>query len=136
VGVQKFIPNEFGQNSQHRGVREKLPAKINDYLRSFQKARGNSVEWVGIATGTILDQDLLSEKLGIDLKWQSASVHGDSPTLLILATSLHRIGQLVSRILECWNFAKNSYVHATGCITSARQIVDLLEREMNVRFFV
>jgi hypothetical protein len=145
ASVSRFVPNEFGLDSQHRGVREKLPAynaraRASSYLRSLQKNCGTdeigALEWTALATGTILDQDLLSGKLGIDLKWQSASLSGNSANDLFPATSLHRIGELVASMLERWDTVKNSYIYAAGCITSAQQIIDLLEQEMGVKFAV
>jgi hypothetical protein len=145
AGVPRFIPNEFGLDSQNCVIREKLPAydakaRVSDYLCSLQKdggsEQGKFIEWVALGVGTVLDQDLLSGKLGVDLKWQSASFPGDSPNDLFLATSLRRVGELVSSVLERWDVVKNSYVYAAGCITSAQQVIDLLEREMQVKFLV
>jgi hypothetical protein len=139
--IRRFVPNEFGLDSQNHRIRDKLPAydaraRVIEYLRSPEIKDGRNLEWVAFATGTILDEDLLSGKVGIDLKWQSASLPCQDLNQSVSATSLARVGELVSSIFEHWESVKNSFIYAAGCMTSAQEIIDLLEKEMGVEFVV
>ncbi len=57
AGVKRFIPSEFGSNSQNQGAREIFPmmapkAKLVEYLKSRESA---GMTWTAIATGIFLD---------------------------------------------------------------------------------
>jgi hypothetical protein len=75
--------------------------------------------------------------LGVDLKWQSASLpSGLSTADVFPATSLERIGTLISRVIERWLCVRNSYVYAAGCLTTTSQVIELLETETGANFVV
>ena len=57
AGVKRFIPSEFGSNSQNQGALQIFPmmgpkAKLIDYLRSKESS---GITWTAIATGLFLD---------------------------------------------------------------------------------
>src|SRR5207253_2112023 len=77
--IARFVPAEFTHDSLNQKIQDRLPpsrerARTIEYLQ--QQAKDGRIEWVGIATGTTLDRELLSGNLGFDLKWQSATLHG------------------------------------------------------------
>jgi hypothetical protein len=102
-----------------------------DYLRNFE----DHLDYVALAVGTLLDHELLNGKLGFDLKWHSASVPGDARTRFP-ATSLARVGELITAALSRWSKVKNSYLYANGCITSAEEVVDYLCKETKAEWVV
>lgn len=134
--VTRFIPNEFGLDSQSAMVRERLPSyKVrHDVLKYLETLRGQ-IEWVGLAVGTILDHELLNGKLGFDLKWQSASIPGDRDTTFPV-TSLARVGELVLALVQHWSSFQGSYLYANGCMTSAGAIGRALEQEIGAEWVI
>jgi hypothetical protein len=141
ANTPRFIPNEFGLDSQIRSIRDKLPAydaraRVIEYLRAPEINDRGGLEWVALATGTRLDEDLLSGSLGIDLKGQSASLPCQNLNQSFPVISLARSGELVSHILEHWESVKTSFLYVAGCMTSAQQVIDHLEKEMGVNFVV
>lgn len=158
AGVRRFIPNEFGQDSLNEAVQARLPpsrerARVIQYLKDAQgqsdrgvgainggerdaatngegratDGTGAKLEWVAAAVGCILDQKLISGDLGFDLKWQSATVHGTGSEQFAV-TSLARIGVVVDSIIQRWEAVKNRYLYACGCIATANQIVEFLQK--------
>lgn len=131
VGVRRFMPHEFGQDSMNTGVQERIPpnavrARLVDRLRC---AHGTStlLEWVAVAVGCILDSMLASGDIGFDLQWQSATIHG-SGSEHFAATSLRRVGIVTASIIRNWNKVKNQYLYAASALTSAKEVVACLER--------
>lgn len=130
-GVQRFIPAEFGQDTLNEQIQERLPpsrerARVIEYLR--EKAAESRIKWVGVATGSLLDNGIISGDLGFDLKWQSATVHGNG-TETFAASSTAWVGEIVSAVVEHWEEVKNHYIYAAGVITSANDVVKGLEEK-------
>jgi hypothetical protein len=90
---------------------------------------------VGIATGCLLDHVLISGTLGFDLKWHSASLAGRGAELFP-ATSLTRVGDVVAKVIHKWDRARNTYLYANGCTTSANQVVEFLQKATRAQWAV
>ena len=57
-GVKRFIPSEFGSNTNNKEAQELVPifsrkVEIKDYLES---QIGNGLTWTGIVTGPVFDR--------------------------------------------------------------------------------
>lgn len=138
AGIKKFIPNEFGFDSGNPEIQRRLPAyeargELIQYLKTKQEEK--QLEWVGLAVGTIFDHELISGKIGFDLKWHSASIPGRGSTHFP-ATSLKRVGDLVAAVILRWSSVKNTYLYASGCIASADQVVLCLQMETKANWVV
>lgn len=136
--VPRFIAPEFGQDSLNGTIQERLPpsrerARMIEYLG--EQASNGKITWVGIATGTTLDRGLLSGNLGVDLKWQSATMHGEGHEHFAASSSAW-IGQVTLAVIEYWEQVKNTYLYAAGLITSANEVVKSLERATAKQFEV
>jgi hypothetical protein len=134
--VKSFIPNEFGLDSRNLIIQELLPSyrarsEVIEYLGPMQ----SRLQWVAIAVGTILDHELMSGKIGFDLKWHSASIPG-CKTSRFPATSLARVGQLVAKVVESWSTVQNRYLYAAGCGPSVDEVLKLLEKETGADWVV
>ncbi|KAK0650355.1 hypothetical protein DIS24_g6830 [Lasiodiplodia hormozganensis] len=81
--------------------------------------------WVAVAAGTLLGEKL--EDLGFDVKWQSATVYGSGGEAFAVS-SLAWIGRLVARVVERWDSVKNNYLYAAGCVTTADEVVECLQK--------
>ncbi|KAK3708965.1 hypothetical protein LTR37_011129 [Vermiconidia calcicola] len=130
AGIPQFIPSEFGQDSLNTCVQERLPpsrerARVIKYLE--RQADDGHISWVAVATGSALDRGLLSGNLGFDLKWQSATLHGEG-TERFAASSSAWIGRVVLAVIERWQEVKNQYLYVAGVTTSANEVIDQLEK--------
>ncbi|EKG17098.1 hypothetical protein MPH_05670 [Macrophomina phaseolina MS6] len=83
--------------------------------------------WVALATGTLLDRRLVSGDLGFDIKWQSATVHGSGKEEFAVS-SLVWVGRLVARVMERWDSVRNRYLYAAGCVTTADEVIECLQK--------
>ena len=130
AGVPRFIPYEFGQDSLNEKVQERLPphkerARTIDYLG--QLSADDKISWVAIATGADLDRGLLNSNLGFDIKWQSATLHGQGNTRFA-ASSSSWTGRVVLAVLQNWQSVENQYIYAAGLTVSGDELVAALEK--------
>ncbi|USW56133.1 Putative NmrA-like domain, NAD(P)-binding domain superfamily [Septoria linicola] len=128
-GIKRFVPSEFGQDSQNAALQERLPplkgrSQVIDYLKELSK--GDKIEWVAAATGTQLDQALISGNIGFDFKWQSVTIHGTGKEQFA-ASSTNWNGAVATGILRHWEQVKNQYLYASGLVTSANACLDALQ---------
>ncbi|KAI8936671.1 hypothetical protein NX059_007068 [Plenodomus lindquistii] len=131
VGVQRFMPHEFGQDTLNKEVQRRIVKyagrfKVIKHLQNQYK-EGPILEWVGLATGYTLDTNLISGSLGFDMEWHSATIHGIG-TEPFAVSSLHRVGQAVVRVVQNWDDVKNQYLYTCGTITSANEILRSAEK--------
>lgn len=104
-----------------------------EYLK--QKSKEGKISWIGIATGTTLDRGLLSGNLGFDIKWQSATLHGQGDERFP-ASSSPWIGKVVTAVIEHWENVRNQYLYAAGLLVTANEVVSALEKETQKTFEV
>ncbi|KAK6439294.1 hypothetical protein LTR95_004493 [Oleoguttula sp. CCFEE 5521] len=130
AGIPRIIPAEFSHDTLNPEICERLPPhkqrkKVIDHLRSL--ASEGKIDWCGIATGVLLDYGLLSGDLGFELKWQSATIHGDGAQKFP-ASSVEWIGRAVTTAVKSWEDVKNEYIYLNGLVTSGDEIVRTLEK--------
>lgn len=123
------------------GVQERLQpsrgrGKVIEYLKSLSGDGGggsSKLSWVGIATGVDLDRGLLNGNLGFDIKWQSATLHGQGHERFA-ASSSSWIGRVVLAVIQHWDTVANRYVYAAGLTTSGDEVVAALEKATGQEF--
>jgi hypothetical protein len=131
AGVKRYMPDEFGHDSLNKRIQERMPrvaarAKTIGYLRNLSSSRGTEFEWAAIACGYVLDTALISGNFGIDMLWQSATIHGTGDERFA-ATSLRRAGTAVASVIRHWDEIKNQYLYSAGTVTSAREVLACLD---------
>lgn len=136
--VSRFIAPEFGQDSLNEQVQERLPpnrakARVIKYLQ--EQAAEKRISWAAIATGVDLDRGLMNGKLGFDIKWQSATLHGQGHEHFA-ASSSSWIGKVVLAVIRHWQEVQNQYLYAAGTITTANGIVASFEKVTGKKFEV
>lgn len=139
AGVQRFMPHEFGHDTLNRRISERVlnvagRAKVIEHLRTVSMA-SSDFEWVGVATGYTLDTGLIGGNLGFDMQWHSATIHGIG-TEIFAVSSLQRVGQVVARVVDCWDKVKNQYMYAAGALTSANEVLRSAEKATQREFTV
>ncbi|KAK4548735.1 hypothetical protein LTR36_008508 [Oleoguttula mirabilis] len=127
--VTRFVPAEFGHDSLNEKIQERLPplrekARTIEYLNRL--SAGGRISWVAIATGCLLDYGLQSGNLGFDLKWQSATLHGNGDERFA-ASSVHWLGQVVRSVITHWDQVQNRYLYVAGTVTSSNEVLQCLE---------
>lgn len=73
--------------------------------------------------------------MGLDLEWHSATIHGIG-TETFAASSLQRVGQVVTRVIDHWEEVKNQYIYAAGVLTSANEVLRSAEKAIQREFTV
>ena len=139
AGVRRFMPHEFGHDTLNQEISKRIVksagrARVIKHLQAVTTDT-DGFEWVGVATGYTLDTGLISGNMGFDLEWHSATVHGLG-TETFAASSLQRVGQVVSRILLHWGKLKNHYIYAAGLLTSANEVLRSVEKATQHEFTV
>jgi hypothetical protein len=134
------MPNEFGLDSQNPHIRTRLPsyetrARVLEYLQELQ-AKGRDIDYVALTTGLILDRAIVDKNvLGIELKWQSASLPGNG-TQQIPVVSLERVGLLVAAVVRNWAALRNSRLYASSALTTLAQVIEYLQAAMKTNMEV
>lgn len=138
AGVPRFMPAEFGQDSLNSKIQDRLPpskerARTIEYLR--QLSDDGRISWAAVATGIALDRGILNENLGFDIKWQSATLHGQGRERFAASSALW-VGRAALAVIERWGDVENQYLYVAGMVTSADEVIDSLQRATGHNFEV
>lgn len=139
AGVRRFMPHEFGHDTLNKKISRRIlksagRAKVIEHLRTVAMTT-HGLTWVGVATGYTLDTGLINGTMGFDLEWHSATIHGLG-TEIFAASSLQRVGQVVSRVITHWDEVKNQYIYAASLLTSANEVLRSVEKTTQREFTV
>ncbi|KAL3417505.1 NmrA-like family protein [Phlyctema vagabunda] len=136
-GVQRFIPSEFGVDTQSldassdrdRAIASILKAKIDTvaYLKKVA-AEHATFTWTGIATSLFFDWGLKVGSLGFSIAKKSATIY-DSGNEAFLGTNLSTIGQAVVAVLQQPQQTANRYLNIASFTTTQNEVRALLEAE-------
>ncbi|KAK3064072.1 hypothetical protein LTS18_010347 [Coniosporium uncinatum] len=147
AGVPRFMPAEFGYDSLNEAVGERLPpsrerGRVIEYLREKSSSREDGggggdgrFGWCAVATGSELERGLLGGNLGVDLKWQSATLVGTGKEVFA-ASSDAWVGRVVKAVVERWEEVQGRYLYAAGMTVSAAEVVERLEKYGGKKFEV
>ena len=128
-----FIPCEFSYDTQSAKICDAFPpcaarAKVLNYLR--EKCQENEdFQWTGIATGCLLENELVVGLLGFDLVWKSGTLYGDGKEKFPCGT-VDGIGKSVLDVLEGLGKGKclREYLYRNEFLTSQSEILMMLEK--------
>ncbi|KAF2017190.1 NAD(P)-binding protein [Aaosphaeria arxii CBS 175.79] len=128
AGVKRFIPSEFGSNTQNPRALELVPAfgvknGVVDYLISKQDA----ISWTGIITGPFIDWAMNSGLLGYNAATKTVTLI-DEGTGEISCTPLRQVGEAVVKSLENADLTKNQIVYVSSFQTSQVEILSTVEK--------
>ncbi|CAN9154144.1 unnamed protein product [Alternaria alternata] len=128
AGVKRFLPSEYGPNTQDPRVVEFipiLPSKMQtvDYLRSKE----DRMEWTSLVTGLWFDWALRDGHLGFDLVTKTATLTDDGNTEFTVST-LESVGKAILKILEHPEETKNIYVYTSSFNLSQDNLLTVLEK--------
>lgn len=128
AGVKRFIPSEFGGNTQDESVVKAFrvfgpKVQVLDYLKSKE----SQISWTAIFTGPFFDWGLTVGFLGFDAKSKTATLFDDGKATFS-ATSLLQIGLATIKSLEKPDLTKNQAVLIAGHTTSQSEILAVVEK--------
>ena len=144
AGVKRVIPSEFGANNLDSRATSLVPVyelkgKMLRYLMQKAEESNGALTWTSIACGSWLDWGLDPAKsgnfLGIDVKGRKATVW-DSGRSRFSVTTSENTGMGVARVLMDAEGTANKQVFLSDFVTSAREIIDSLERQTGERWEV
>lgn len=129
AGVKRFIPAEFGANSQDKGATELVPIfamknQVTDYLRT-KEAKG--LTWSAIVTGAFFDWGLQTGFLGFDLAARKAQIY-DSGNVKWSATTLSSVGLSVTGTLKNAEKTANQHIFVDSFTISQNELLASLEK--------
>ncbi|KAJ4297768.1 hypothetical protein N0V90_005663 [Kalmusia sp. IMI 367209] len=128
AGVKRYIPSEFGSNTDNPRVLEVVPpfqgkVAIQNYLKSKQ----NEISWTTVVNGPFFDWGLKVGFIGINGQTKTATLidGGKAP---FSATNLRQVGLGVVKILEKAEETKNKVVYLSSFETSQKELLEAAEK--------
>ncbi|KAK6345795.1 hypothetical protein TWF730_010138 [Orbilia blumenaviensis] len=127
-GVKRFIPSEFGSNTNNKEAQALVPifsrkVEIKEYLES---QTGSGLTWTGIVTGPVFDRSLRLGFLGFDIPARRATIYdlGDRP---FTASTIAQVSSAVVGVLQNPDKTENKYVYIGSFTTTQNEILATLE---------
>jgi len=140
AGVKRFIPSEFGVNTQSLedspGLKAILKAKIEtaEYLKEVA-ASTPGFSWTGISTGLFFDWGLKVGSLGFNIPNKTATIF-DSGNEPFQGTNLASIGAAIASVLQHPSLTANKYLRIASFTVTQNQILAILESETGTKWEV
>jgi uncharacterized protein YbjT (DUF2867 family) len=128
AGVKRFLPSEFGSNTEDPRTRAIVPvfeAKLGTV--NYLKSKESEISWTSIVNGPFFDWGLKVGFLGFNAADKAATLY-DNGAATFSTTNLHTIGLAVVKALENAEATKNQYVYISGFQTSQKQILEAAEK--------
>ncbi|KAF8849516.1 NmrA-like family protein [Acephala macrosclerotiorum] len=138
AGVKRFIPSEFGLNTQKvtGGAKKILGTKIALQEQLAKAATANpSFSWTGVSTGLFFDWGLKVGSLGFKAKEKKATIF-DSGNEPFTGTNLPFIGLAIAAILKNPAPTANKYIEIASFVTTQNEILKLFEEESGSKWAV
>lgn len=127
AGVQRFVPSEFGINTQDDRTRTIIPvlnAKVETL--KYLKGKEDQISWSVFITGMFFDWCLKIGILGFDASSKTATLFDDGKATFS-TTNNHTIGLALVKALEKPETTKNQHIYVSSFQTSQREILSAIE---------
>jgi len=139
AGVSRYIPSEFGHNTNNDKVRAIVPLfnskrKIVELL----KTKESQLSWTGIVTGLFFDWGFKAGFTGFDVPNAKATIwdEGDIP---LSTTNLPLIGATIVKLLTdpaAYEDSKNKYIYTASHTLTQKQVLAAVEKATGKTFEV
>ncbi|KAH8598248.1 hypothetical protein B0O99DRAFT_684292 [Bisporella sp. PMI_857] len=129
AGVKRFIPSEFGCNTQNKNTTDLIPifgfkAKRIDYLKE-QESKGLS--WTAIEAGAGFDYGLQFGLVGFNINTSEALIV-DGGSLPFSTTNLSQIGNAVVAVLKKPAATSNQFIYIDSFTATQNEILEEFEK--------
>lgn len=127
AGVKRFIPSEFGSNTDNKDAQQLVPVfsrkvEIREYLESRV---ADGLTWTGIVVGPVFDRSLKLGFLGFDILAKRATIY-DSGDRRFTTSTLALVASAVVGVLLNPEQTANKYVYVGSFTTSQNEILAAL----------
>jgi hypothetical protein len=130
------MPAEFSHDSLNPAIQTLLPPHAERArVLAFLAERQDAIAWVGLATGLDVGRRLLDGNMGVDVQWQSASVHGTGDEVFAASTPGF-VGETVMAVMGHFEKCRNRYLCVSEVGASYGRILAVLEAQMGCGFEV
>ncbi|KAF3941854.1 hypothetical protein ABW19_dt0206704 [Dactylella cylindrospora] len=127
-GVKRFIPSEFGSNTNNKEAQELVPVfsrkvEVKEYLEEKIK---EGLTWTGIVVGPVFDRSLKLGLLGFDIPSRKATIYdsGDRP---FTTSTLSLVSAAVVSALSNPEETANKYIYVGSFTTTQNEVLSILE---------
>ncbi|KAG0648086.1 Bifunctional pinoresinol-lariciresinol reductase 2 [Hyphodiscus hymeniophilus] len=131
AGVKRFIPSEYGVNTQHMegGIAKILNGKkaTMDLLKKHA-AENATFSWTGLSNSMFFDWGLKVGSLGFSLREKTAIIF-DSGNEPFNGTNVGTIGLAIASILQHPAKTANRYLNIASFTTTQNTLLKILEEE-------
>lgn len=137
AGVKRYIPGEFGSNTEVPEVNAAVPLfqsklDVQKYLKGKEK---EGLTWTGVLNGPFFDWGLRLGFMGFDLKEKKALIY-DGGNNYTDMTILPTVGKAVLGVLQHPEETANRYVRVNSYYTTQNQILAALEKATGTKWAV
>ncbi|KAH8882089.1 NmrA-like family protein [Thozetella sp. PMI_491] len=137
AGVQRFIPSEFGSNTQNQKTVSIFPmvAAKAKFTKDLQAMEGTGLTWTAICTGMFTDIGLATGFIGFDIKGHKATIWDDG-NHKFSSTTRANVARAVLGVLKNPEATENRYVFVSSFEISFNEILSTLEKAQGVKYAV
>ncbi|EPS37129.1 hypothetical protein H072_9275 [Dactylellina haptotyla CBS 200.50] len=127
-GVKRFIPSEFGSNTENKEAQELVPVfsrkvEIKEYL---ERNKDRGLTWTGLVVGPVFDRSLKLGFLGFDIPSRRATIY-DKGDRRFTASTLAQVASAVVGILLNPVETANKFMYIGSFTTSQTEILQVLK---------
>jgi hypothetical protein len=128
AGVKRFIPSDFGSNTQDARVLAQVPI-FQDKVDTvkYLKTKEDAISWSSVITSPFFDWGLKVGFLGFDASTKTAELIDDGKATFS-STNLRGIGRAVVEVLQKPDLTKNQYVFISSFQTTQKEILEIAEK--------
>ena len=131
AGVQRFLPSEFGVDSNHPNIETVLPyINKKTQIIKYLKAKEDKISWTSIIVGSYFDWTFANPRwMGWDVPNGKATIF-DGGDVEFEATNVPQIGRAIAAALspEHVNETANQYVYINSFTLTQNKVLAVLEK--------
>ncbi|KAK4221308.1 NAD(P)-binding protein [Podospora fimiseda] len=136
AGVKRFFPSEYGLNNMRDDTQALCSVfKEKGTIQKYLREREDQIEWTSIACGTWLKWSFEHGFLGIDVKGKKTRYWDDGEGRFSINTEGLTAKAMVKAVTSHWEETRNRIVFLSEVVTSQREIVEEVERQMGGKKF-
>jgi len=123
AGVKRFIPSDFGSDTSDTRAQAIVPFyTIKADIIAYLKSKEDAISWTAVITGAFFDWGLKVGGWGFNAKDKSVTLF-DEGEATFSATTLHKIGLSLVKVLKHAEETRNQYVYVSSFNTSQKELL-------------
>ncbi|KAK4466016.1 hypothetical protein QBC42DRAFT_330574 [Cladorrhinum samala] len=131
AGVKRYFPSEYGLNNMRSDTQSLCPVfKEKGTVQRYLRDREDRIEWTSVSCGTWLGWSFANNFLGLDVKNKKVKYWDDGEGRFSITTEENTAAAVVRAVTTHWDETRNRNVFLSDVVTSQREIVDEIERQI------